>query len=90
MSDEYKNHPKSITELRAEKEADASKWTPRDALISVLRDIDNGTASPDALVICYHEKIEDGHKTSYTSATPSLVVALGLMDRAAFKMNSDT
>lgn len=90
MSDDFKNHPKSITELRAEKEEDASKWTPRDALISVLRDIDSGETSPDALVICYHEKLEGGHKTSYVSATPNLVIALGLMDRTAFKMNSDT
>lgn len=55
MSDNYKDHPKSITEIKANKERDGSLWTPRDALINILRDIDEGRKI-DNLVICFSEE----------------------------------
>ena len=48
---DYKNHPPSISELRAYKTEDAADWTPRDALIAALRHIDEGKQEPTCLVV---------------------------------------
>ena len=50
---DFSQHPKSITEMRAEREEDAKIWTPRDALISALRDLDEGTIQTDTLLVMW-------------------------------------
>lgn len=50
--DDFKNAPVSIAEAVSEKEWDARRWTPRDALIATLREIDNGL-NIDKMVIVY-------------------------------------
>lgn len=45
--------PFSIAELRAEKEGNSSLLTPRDSLISMLRDIDQGNITVDQLYVCW-------------------------------------
>lgn len=80
MNDDFKKHPQSITELRAGKAEDGSKWTPRDALINLLRDIDNGL-DVDMLLVGYRIKVkgtENEYDYSYHNATPSTIVALEL------------
>ena len=58
MTENYSKEPFSIAELRSEKEGDAKLWTVRDALISLLRDIDSGEINPNAIVMFYRTDTE--------------------------------
>lgn len=86
MTDSFKDHPQSISEIRANKTLSCADWTPRDVLIDLLRRIDGGEKI-DALVVIARQQNEDGSATRFTMATPDLVTALGLMSRAAWMMN---
>lgn len=78
MTESFKDYPPSITELRSDQLSDASKWTPRDAAISVLRVIDSGEKI-DAVCIAYRIKNDDGSViTKFATAAPDPHVALGL------------
>lgn len=87
----YADEPQSITELRSDKTQNAADWTPRDALISVLRGIDSGEIETDALVVCFRTKhAERGHtSTHYRSAGPDPHVTYGLMMNAMHKMQTE-
>lgn len=75
--------PKSLGEVRANKAESAAKWTPRDALISLLRDIDEGKVKPDALIVAYREMVGDDKTSShYVAAVPNVHVGLGLLSYA--------
>ena len=47
----FADYPVSITEKRADDEDNGRLLTPRDAVISVLRQIDSGEMTPDGIVI---------------------------------------
>lgn len=86
MSD-YSDHPISLSEARAHREHDSRLWTARDALISMLRDIDSGEINPDALVAVCRTKDEDGsYRTTFVNATPDVHVAMGLLSRGQFRL----
>jgi hypothetical protein len=53
MTDDFSDHPQSLSEVKAHREGKASLWTPRDALIDTLRMIDKGEIDPTGLVISY-------------------------------------
>ena len=58
----FKNHPYSLAEKRAEMNREARDWTPRDLLICLLREIDNGRVKPTDVVLCYSENgLEGGY-----------------------------
>jgi hypothetical protein len=84
---DFANHPKSIGELRADKTQHAKDWTPRDALIEMLRSIDSGEMVLDALVVVGRQIMPDGaiHTARRVSA-PDTIVAVGLLNRAAFEI----
>lgn len=82
MSEDFSGHPQSITEARVDRSHDARAWTPRDALIRTLRDIDEGRIVPDALVISFR----DGGRANFWSASPCALVTLGLLQHTIFKM----
>lgn len=86
----FAGFPKSLGEIRCEKQQDGSLWTPRDALISVLREIDEGL-HVGALVIAYQELDEKGeHENArYVVSTPDLVSSVGLVTRVLFKLNRE-
>lgn len=92
----YANVPQSISELKADKTANASFWTPRDALVDLLRRIDSSPEKRiDALVVVYREKKyykpgepEYGLSTYYSAAAPDLHASLGLLNRATHMINS--
>lgn len=44
--DDYSKAPVTINEIRANKAEKANLWTPRDALISALRDVDSKVINP--------------------------------------------
>lgn len=83
----FAGYPESVTERKSNKEGNAALWTPRDALIAILRKIDTEKLNVDALIICFRETVAVGDTvTSYANATPNIHTALGLMDHVAFKM----
>ena len=82
----YKDYPRSIAELKAEKTGNAEDWTPRDALVTLLREIDSGEASIDALVIAYREKSEGKNKTRFLAASPDVHVTYGLLETAKLRI----
>lgn len=86
----FANHPKSVGELKAERDEDSRTWAPRDALISLLREIDSGLTTPTDLVICYIERDPEdgGTKSRYLNATSDLPTALGLLNRIQFRLNT--
>lgn len=79
---DYADHPTSITEERAKRADDAGSWTPRDVLVDLLRAIDNGQLSPDALVVCVRDlEVETGEQnTFFSSCSPDPHTTLGILE----------
>lgn len=65
----FANAPYSITELRADKEGDGKLWTVRDALVSLLRDIDSGKTKATKILMFYGMEGEDGVVSAKYSAS---------------------
>lgn len=87
MTDDFTNYPVSVSEARADREDDCRLWSPRDALISVLRDIDEGKVAPDALICVYRQRGEDGIMTThFVAASPDIHTSLGLLTRGQFRL----
>lgn len=42
VAENFKDHPPTIGEIRSQKNERAEQWSPRDALINILRLIDSG------------------------------------------------
>lgn len=82
----FNNYPPSLTELRSRRSGNAADWTPRDALIQMLRDIDSGTVRPDALVVSFREKLELGFRTNFSAACPDSGVMLALLEQTKFRI----
>lgn len=81
--DDYSEHPQSVAEIRAGKAGRARLWTPRDALIDMLRDIDSGKVAPRTLVICWSEPDQSGEMCAYFSAAgPDIMSSLGTVEAA--------
>jgi len=96
MTEDFSNHPRSITEIRAEINNSAGMWTPRDVLIAVLRDLDSGAIKPDVLIVGYAGPPEeepgaevDGAcwSTNYHHASPDPLLTAGLLARIAYRHN---
>ena len=85
MIDNFKDYPTTIGEARSDRTDSSSDWTPRDALITLLRRIDNGLVVSE-LVISYEEKIEDQYVTHYLTAS-TRNNALGLLARVSWLLN---
>lgn len=85
----FGEYPISLAEAKADKERNGSFWTPRDALISILRSIDNGEINPDALVCFVSDVGENGqHSTRFYNASPDNYTCLGLIEMGKFKILS--
>lgn len=85
--DSFKGHPKSIAEVKADRSDDGSLWSPRDALIALLREIDEGR-DVSHMVILFDTSEETGEgrtrrSVSYRCAGPrSRHEAVGLVEAA--------
>lgn len=82
MTDDYSNHPPTISELKSNKSGKASDWTPRDAIIAALRDIDSGEVDPETLIIGYHDKKINGPRWYWVG--PNRYTMVGIL---AYLMN---
>lgn len=77
---DFSNHPLSIAEIKSDKTRNGSDWTPRDALISALRDIDSGAANPSDLLILTGRIDEHGAThTCYYNATANRYIMQGII-----------
>lgn len=74
--------PKTIGELRSDKTGNPRSWSPRDVLINMLRDIDEGQATPTVLIVAWGHIDEAGLTSShYTVAGGDGYTVLGLLER---------
>jgi hypothetical protein len=90
MAESYANRPKTIGELRSDKSGRCDDWSARDLLINALRDIDAGESNPKAMVLAWYEEdpdAESGICTFYSASAPTLIDALGVLHRAAHRLN---
>lgn len=82
LPDSFADHPLSITEIRSDRTGNGAEWTPRDALISMLREIDSGRIKPVGVVVCVMEEPEKNTcKAHFRNATRNPYEALGLLER---------
>lgn len=74
----YSNYPLSITEIKAKTGAE---WTPRDALISALRDLDSGELKMNRIVIICGDIRPNGNtKTTYYQSTQNRYEFFGMVE----------
>jgi hypothetical protein len=76
----FKDQPVSVNEVRADRANDAALWTPREALLKVLRDIDAGVIHPKALIICMASVEGDEISVEMESSCPDALTGRGLLD----------
>ena len=89
MSD-FSNHPASISELKSNLSNSAADWHPRDVLIKMLRDIDDGIISADALIVVWKQKTENGReKGGYWNSSPNLTMSVGMLETAKYEILKD-
>lgn len=79
--DNFADYPTLLNDVRSDRTDDARHWTPRDALIELLRAIDQGKVNPDMIVICFREQDADGPRAKYRMAGADNLTALGVLAR---------
>lgn len=83
----YADHPKSVGEIKSDKTESCADWTPRDVLISMLREIDSGEIAPEMLVVAWAKRNESGTMhTRYQLSSRNIMEALGLCVRTAHRI----
>lgn len=87
MTEDFSKHPLTIGELQRQKVPHCDVGKPRDILIEMLRDIDEGKVDPSAMVICYRIDEEGETFSHFISACPDGIIAMGLLTRVIHKMN---
>lgn len=90
-SKSFANEPQSISELRANKTSNGRDWTPRDVLIYLLREIDNGTIKPNACVVFMRLEVEhlDRPYTRYSVSSPGIEDTLGMIEAGKARILRD-
>lgn len=89
VNDSFADAPVSISELRSNKTDRARDWTPRDVLISLLRDIDRGEVKIDIMVVCMAQRIPgESVTTDYRNCgAANLLESTGLVARTLHRLN---
>lgn len=92
----YADYPKSVTELKSKDSDNAALWTPRDAVISFLRRLDEGEFEGCDTVVIFatypnkNPKAEKGTiMTHFSCASPTLQHTLGAIELGRLKMHND-
>lgn len=81
----FADHPPTIGEIRSNKSGLGNDWTPRDLLVSLLRELDSGQINPDTLLVVFREPFEDGFRTGFRVSAPDPSVALGMFEIGKLK-----
>ena len=74
--------PNELAERRAEEKGDCRVWTPVDALLACLRDIESGEINPERLVIHYSALDGDDRTFNYYASNVTSVEHAGLLAMA--------
>jgi hypothetical protein len=86
---DFSDHPTSISEARATRDDNAALWTPRDALIACLRDLDRGNLDPVELAIIVTERAPDGlTRMHYYQRSDSTLSLSGLYSTALHDLHA--
>lgn len=89
----FENTPVSIGEVRADKTRSAADWTPREALVELLRRIDSGEYSGmDALILCWRTVKKTASKaleinSYYSASSPDIHTTLGVLARSEWSIH---
>lgn len=84
----FAEYPVSITTHKATMHRDAGLWTPRDALVDMLRRIDRGELKPRAIIIGVDFEGEDGDGAmTYNISSPNFLTSVGLAGRVFYSVN---
>jgi hypothetical protein len=84
VADNFADAPQSIGELRAFKSSDATDWTPREALVYLLREIDSGRINVTDLILCYDDK--GGENRGWVNACRSPEMSSFLLTRTQHRL----
>ena len=74
--------PNELAERRAQSENDCRLWTPADALLACLRDIESGEIDPENLVIHFSQKVDGDRSCSYYASNVTTMGHAGLLAMA--------
>lgn len=74
--DDFSNYPESI----GQRQDNPSKWTPREALINLLRKIDKKEIEPNMMIILWACEHETTIQTNYSIVSSSFLKTMGLLD----------
>lgn len=84
----FAEYPVSIGTHKASLHRDAALWTPRDALVDMLRRIDRGELKPRAIIISVDFEDEDGDGSmTYNISSPNFLTSVGLAGRVFYAVN---
>lgn len=75
----FTDHPLTIGEIRSGRSRLSADWTPREALVAAIRQIDEGKIKPDMLIVCVRDTDED-QNARYFHSSPDGMATLGLLD----------
>ena len=81
--------PQTVGEIRSDKSKSARDWTPRDVLVSLLREIDRGEVVPTDLVLFFREDPLPGSgaaRTQFRNASRDNQVSMGLVEDGKLRM----
>lgn len=81
---DFSDHPESVNELRPN--GTATDWTPREALVSLLRDIDQGVIRADAVLVLAVEINGARNRPLLRVSTPDVMSTLGLIELAKMEI----
>lgn len=84
----FAEYPISISTHKATMHRDAGLWTPRDALVDMLRRIDRGELKPRAIIIAvdFEDSEGDGAMT-FNISSPDFLTSVGLAGRVFYSVN---
>lgn len=87
-AESFAEYPVSIGTHKASLHRDAALWTPRDALVDMLRRIDRGELKPRALIIAVDFEDSDGDGCmTYNISSPNFLTSVGLAGRVFYSVN---
>lgn len=91
MTDDFSDAPKSITEIKADRAFDGRLWTPRDALIAALRDVDNQVFTPAIAFLTFGEVTGPNRDTNtrYYAAGGNHYEVMGMAYRAIWQYENE-
>lgn len=80
--DDFSNFPQTLGQIRASKAKNGALWTPKEALLDALGQIDRGEIDPSDLIIVARCKGEKSGDINLFNSSQDGVIACGMLARA--------